>query len=217
MDNFYHVLLLSNRAENVVGTNPASWTTDTWGKNTSTLSYKTTEGHTGSKSLYISTTKRTNGDSKWMPSDVIAKPATSYTYSEFYKSNVATEVDIQYTSTTGKLSYAMLSTIPASSTTWGAKTYTFKTPANVKSMSVFHLIEKVGWLQTDDFNLAETNGTSTPLSDRYLRTFARYHFPLSTTSQERLLKIPHPLLLQMFEEIQARIPIIAYDVLHPIH
>lgn len=135
---------------------PANWSKDKWGSETSTLTYKTTDGRTDKTSGYVSMTKHTSGDAKWHFDDVNVKPSTNYTFSDYYKSNITTSYVIEYISTSGVYSYVNLTTTAASSV-WKQKTMTFTTPANVKQASVLHLVNKVGWLQTDDYNMAETN------------------------------------------------------------
>lgn len=147
---------------NTAGTSPLNWSHDKWGTNTVTFTYKTNDSHTGTHSLYLSMTKHTSGDAKWLFADVTVKPNTSYIYSEFYTSNVASEIDVQYTSTAGKLSYVQLAKPAASSTAWKQLSATFTTPANVKSLTIFHLLNRVGTLQTDDFNLTDNSVTTPP-------------------------------------------------------
>ncbi|HMH31063.1 MAG TPA: Ig-like domain-containing protein [Methylomirabilota bacterium] len=147
---------------NAAGTAPTSWSQTKSGSNTTTFSYKTTEGHAGTKSLYVNMTKRTGGNAEWKFTSVAVKPNQKYTYTEYYKSNVATTVDLETTTTANKVATKSLGSVTASPTNWQSKTYTFTTPANIKTLSVFHLINKVGWLQTDDFNLVEGDGTVTP-------------------------------------------------------
>lgn len=153
--------LLANpsvEASNNAG-NPANWKADVWGNNTTTISYKN-EGHTGNKSLYIDMTARTSGDAKWMADPVAVSPSTKYTYSDYYKSNVSTELDIQYTDNAGKVSYAYLQTLPAASS-WVAANATFTTPANAAKVVLLHIIYTPGWLQTDDFSLSGNTTSST--------------------------------------------------------
>jgi hypothetical protein len=139
---------------------PTGWVKDKWGTNTSTLSYGS-DAHTGTKGLSVSITKYTSGDAKWYFSPVTVKPSTSYTFSDYSKSNIASSVVAMYTSTTGAITYTDLASTMAAHSAWTQKSITFTTPANVKTMTVFHLINKVGTLQTDDFNLAETNAAVT--------------------------------------------------------
>ncbi len=155
-------LIANASVETAAGTSPSGWATGKWGTNAATFTYKTTEGHTGSRSLYLSMTSRTSGDAKWYFTPTAVKPSTKYTYSEFYKANVATEIDIQYADASGKLSYAYLSSPAASATVWKQANAAFTTPATAKTLTIFHLINRVGALQTDDFSLTEGNGTVTP-------------------------------------------------------
>jgi peptidoglycan/xylan/chitin deacetylase (PgdA/CDA1 family) len=155
-------LINNPSVETANGTLPSGWNQGKWGTNTTAFTYKTTEGNTGTKSLYTSMTARTSGDAKWYFTDIAVKPSQKYTYSEFYKSNVTTEVDVQYTDTSGKLSYGYLNAPAASSTAWKPASTSFTTPANVKTLTIFHVIDKVGWVQTDDFSLVEGDGTVTP-------------------------------------------------------
>lgn len=147
--------------ETAAGSLPANWNQDKWGTNTASFTYKADEGHTGTKSLMVNMTKYTSGDAKWYFAHIPVKPSTKYTYSEFYKSNVATETDVEFLSTTNKYTYKYLNSPTASATTWKQQTASFTTPASVKTLTVFHVINKVGWLQTDDFSLTEDNGTTT--------------------------------------------------------
>lgn len=141
---------------------PASWGHDNWGNNTASFDYKSADAHSGTKSLYVNMAKRKSGDAKWYFSEIAVKPSQKYTYSEFYKASVSTEIDIQYTHTNGKVSYTWLNNAAASKTAYKNYKKTFTTPADAKSLTIYHLIQRAGWLQTDDFSLVEGDGTSTP-------------------------------------------------------
>ncbi|MDN5275669.1 MAG: hypothetical protein JWN33_318 [Candidatus Saccharibacteria bacterium] len=152
--NAAEVNLIANPSvETASGTTPLNWTANKWGTNTTTLAYTTT-GHTG-KGLKVAMTARTDGDAKWMHDAVTVKPNTSYTYTSWYKATGASELDLQYTDTTGKNTYAYVDTMPASST-WVAFSRTFTTPANAAKISIMHLVSSVSTLETDDFNLSAT-------------------------------------------------------------
>ena len=145
---------------------PLNWTQSKWGNNTATFEYKT-PGFTDSRSLYLSMTAQTDGDAKWLHDAVTVMPSTSYTYTSAYQSNIATEIDLQYTDTTGKVSYAYVGSIEPSSS-WQKLSVNFKTPANVAKVSVLHIVAAVGWLQTDDFGLSETVVTPPASQDNYI-------------------------------------------------
>lgn len=144
---------------NAGGTGPANWTPNSWGSNTTTLSYANT-GHTGSKSVAINMSGRTSGDAKWIPDAVTVSPSTSYVYSDYYESSVATELDAEYIDGSGNVSYAYLASVPASAS-WAPVTTTFTTPANAAQVSVLHILAANGSLQADDFSLT-TNSPVTP-------------------------------------------------------
>ncbi|HSW80440.1 MAG TPA: Ig-like domain-containing protein [Candidatus Saccharimonadales bacterium] len=154
-------LIPNPSVETSVSSKPSNWLQGRWGTNTTTFTYQS-GGHSGSKSLYINMSKYSNGDAKWYFSDVAVTPGQQYTFSDYYKSSVATEVDVQYAATNGSLSYAALSSPAVSSSNWTATSSTFTVPANIKSLTIFHVINKVGWLQTDDYSLTSATQAPTP-------------------------------------------------------
>jgi uracil-DNA glycosylase family 4 len=83
-----------------------------------------------------------------------------YTYSNYYRANVATSIDVRYKLKSGNYSYINLSSAPAS-TTWKAKSFTITVPANAVALTVMHSIAKVGYLETDAYSLTPQD-TSTP-------------------------------------------------------
>ncbi|MGD0284408.1 MAG: polysaccharide deacetylase family protein [Candidatus Saccharimonadales bacterium] len=136
------------------GNGPANWTANNWGTNTTSMVWQN-GGYNSSKSLYISTTARTNGDAKWIPDAVAVTPGQQYTYSDYYEANVATELDAEYFDASGNASYVYLENVPIS-TTWSQASINFTVPANAVKVSVLHILANVGNLQTDDFSLITT-------------------------------------------------------------
>ncbi len=153
--------IANSSVETAAGALPQSWTNGKWGTNTTTFTYVQTGAYEGSKSLRVAMTARSSGDAKWYFTPVAVSPNTQYTYADMYKSTVATNVTIQYTSTAGAVSYVWLGS-PAAASQWTAFTKTFTTPANVASMTVFHLLDKVGTLETDAFSLTSGTAAATP-------------------------------------------------------
>ncbi len=157
--------LIANPSAETAGTPtsvPANWTQGGWGTNNSTYTWRT-DGKDGARSLGINVASYSNGDAKWMSSPVTLKPNTQYKLSDWYISNVATSLELSYTSTTGAVSYAWLGDVTASNT-WKEASATFTTPANVKTATFYHLISRVGSLQTDAYYLEDlsTPPTGTP-------------------------------------------------------
>lgn len=145
------------------GTTPDQWTTGNWGTNTASFSYST-DAHTGTHSVRTDMTSYTSGDAKWYFNSVNVSPNTSYTFSDYYKSNVSTSIIVQITNQDNSLTYISLGDPAASSTSWAQNTYTFTTPSTAASATVFHLIQAVGWLEEDDTSL-EMNNAPISVSD----------------------------------------------------
>ncbi|MFL6162723.1 MAG: RHS repeat-associated core domain-containing protein [Jatrophihabitantaceae bacterium] len=133
---------------------PSNWTADSWGNNTANLTY-VTDAHTGNRSLRTEISAYTDGDAKWYFDPVPITGTTSYTYTDYSKSNVYSTFVVQYTLADGSLSYQWIGGKDPS-VDWAQASYTFTSPTNAVKASVFHLIERVGWLQIDDADLHET-------------------------------------------------------------
>ncbi len=138
---------------------PDKWSQDRYGSNSTKFSYLST-GFDGVKSVRIDMTKWTSGDASWIFSDVPVTSGAKYTYSNYYRANVATSIDVRYKLKSGNYSYVNLSSAPAS-TTWKAKSFTISVPANAVALTVMHSIAKVGYLETDAYSLTPQD-TSTP-------------------------------------------------------
>jgi len=130
---------------------PLNWTTDHWGTNKATFSYLTT-GYTGSKSVKVQITKSGSGDAKWYFQEVPVVPGNTYLFSDYSISNVKSRVTIQYHLKSGSFRYVDLGT-PAASANWQQFQKSFTVPANVVSLTVFHLITASGYLTVDDYSL----------------------------------------------------------------
>lgn len=154
-------LIANPSVETVKSSNPASWSKVSSGTNTASFTYKTS-GHTGKKSLYVKITKYTSGSRQWQFSPVTVKANTSYTYTDYSMSNVPSSIIAQYTLTDGKTKKVTIATNMAAHSSWFQKKIVFTTPAKTKNVTIYHMLNRVGWLQTDDFSLVETNSVPAP-------------------------------------------------------
>jgi peptidoglycan/xylan/chitin deacetylase (PgdA/CDA1 family) len=145
--------------ETVNGTGPQSWNSDSWGTNTPTFSYLNT-GHTGSHSVKVSMSSYTNGSANWDYAPV-AVTAGNYLYTDWYKSNVNTEIDAAVTMQDGTTSYYYVANVPAS-TNWAQVKAQFSVPAGATQIAIYHLLAAKGSLTTDDYSF--TPYTPTPLN-----------------------------------------------------
>lgn len=134
-----------------VEANTEGWSIGGWGNNASTSTHENT-GHNSNRSLKTTVTSYTDGDAKWFFAPVNVTPGTTYNYSNWYKSNVTTDLNAMVTFTDGSVQYYYLTTASASPTDWAKTSTQFVAPANAKTISIFQVIYKVGYLQTDDYS-----------------------------------------------------------------
>ncbi|MFH1968329.1 MAG: polysaccharide deacetylase family protein [bacterium] len=137
---------------------PDNWNQGNWGTNNTTFIYPDA-GHSG-KGANINISSYTDGDAKWYFDDVNIIPGEKYTFSDFYQSTTATRVTGRFTNSDGTFLYLDLG-YPSASSDWSQFSYSLIAPQNAVSLTVFHLIETVGWLGVDDFSLVKE---STPVS-----------------------------------------------------
>lgn len=138
---------------NSAGTAPANWQTDNWGTNTASFQYANT-GYQSSRSAYVSVSGYQSGDAKWFFDPVTVSPSTTYTFSEAYQSNVQTHIVAESLNANNVASYWDVdTTVAASPTGWNVVTYQVTTKAGTKKLTILHLLENNGWLQTDNFSL----------------------------------------------------------------
>lgn len=142
------------------GNYPDLWTHSKWGTNTASFAYLQNEGHSGTKSVQIEMTAYTDGDAKWYfdPPTPVAY-GESYVFSDWYKSTVPTHVIIVFNNTDGTIKYAELRMAPASPSTWSNYSEIVQVPLNAKTMTVYHMINTIGTLATDDYSLLKTTPT----------------------------------------------------------
>jgi len=149
-------MILNPSVETANGAKPLNWQNSKWGTNTTTFTYPTA-GQEGAKAVGINVTAYTNGDAKWYFDEIAVVPGTTYTFTEYYKSNVVTNVTVRYRSSSGTLSYAQLATPPVANT-WTQRTSNITPPAGTASLTVFHLLNKVGTLDIDNVSLVGPGG-----------------------------------------------------------
>ncbi len=147
---------------------PDNWNQDHWGTNTASFTYPTS-GHTGSHSARVDMSSYTDGDAKWDFTPVNITANTNYTFSDYYKSSVATSVFVQFTDASNNNTYQWIGDPAASSSNWAQATYSFTAPATAVKASIFHVINAVGWLQIDDMDMHTTHG-SAAVSDAVTRS-----------------------------------------------
>ncbi|MBP9710702.1 MAG: PQQ-dependent sugar dehydrogenase [Candidatus Pacebacteria bacterium] len=141
-----------------VSGDPTSWLRGGWGTNNRAFTYPVA-GPTSAKSARVEITSYTNGDAKWYFAEVPVTGGKTYSFDHVYRSNTTTEVLARYTLTGGATQYQFLGNAPASAT-WSQNAYSITAPLNAVSLTVFHVVHSVGFLEVDDFVLADPTATA---------------------------------------------------------
>jgi len=144
--------LVPNPAFEQSGTNglPLSWGKGGWGTNTRTFTYPEV-GVSGSKAVKVSISSYTSGDAKWY-FNPIAVTQGNYVYSDDYISNIPSLITLQYQNSNGTFTYKDIQALPAASN-FTHTSVIFSVPTGVQAVSVFHLIQGVGFLTMDNVSL----------------------------------------------------------------
>ena len=136
---------------------PTSWAKGGWGTNTRTLTYPVA-GVDGNRAVKTEITSRTSGDAKWYFASIPVKGGQRYEFSDQFKASTESTITVQYQLADGTYKYTDLVIGLPASPTWVTVTRNFTVPTNfaspVISLSVFHLINSVGWVITDNHILA---------------------------------------------------------------
>jgi peptidoglycan/xylan/chitin deacetylase (PgdA/CDA1 family) len=132
---------------------PDMWHTGGWGINDTIFSYPVL-GSDGIKGLGIQINSYTDGDAKWFFDDVNVDSVFSYDFSEYYKSSIDTNVTVRFTYNDESIQYRDILSLPPSSDWTEVKT-NIVLPINVKSITVFHKLSGVGFLETDNYSLVK--------------------------------------------------------------
>lgn len=144
---------------------PINWTKEYWGNAVPTYKYPDIGRSLTDKSATITLSKKSTGDARWTTDAVSVSAGEVYLYNSWYKSNVATEINVEYTNLSSKKTYEYVLTLPSSGNVWKLASTTVKIPAGIIKAKFFNLIKKKGTLTVDDFslvNLSTITATTTP-------------------------------------------------------
>ena len=130
---------------------PVAWRQSKWGSNTPVFEYLDS-GRTGGRSLKVTMSNLRDGDAKWIHEPVAVKAGNDYQYSDFYKSDIDTQVVVELHHEGGRRTYQALPNAPASAA-WQQYATSFTVPLGVEKVVIFHLLARDGYLITDDMGL----------------------------------------------------------------
>lgn len=155
-------LITNGSVEQSTDTTITGWNPEYWGTMNVAFSVLAANAQDGQKAARVEISNYSAGDARWAFSAIPATSGTTYTYSNWYKSNVATQLDVAVTKQDGSIEYLWLKDVQASADTWTNASASFTVPAGAKSMTVMHIISTNGWLETDNYNLAALTDQSQP-------------------------------------------------------
>jgi hypothetical protein len=138
--------------------NPTNWAQGNWGTNTAIFIYPVI-GYNSTKAAKVELTEHTNGDAKWYFSDVNVLPSQTYKFSDNYQSNVESSIVVRYTLFDNSFLYKDIAYL-SPSINWNSVEKIFTTPANAKSLTIFHLIGTIGYLNVDNYYLGKAPSIS---------------------------------------------------------
>ena len=145
-------LITNPSLESSSGGIPTGWKKGGYGTNTRTHIYPDSPGHTGTGAAGVSITAYTRGDAKWYFDNVPVAAGATYQFSDWYRSDVISEVDVQVTHADGSKSYIVLGH-PVATAGYAKFVSTFTAPSGAVSVTVFHVVDRVGTLTVDDYSL----------------------------------------------------------------
>jgi len=148
-------LILNPSVETVSATNPTlpiNWQHGSvWGDLDVNFGYQTT-GHSGGRSLRVEVTRFNSGDAKWRFDPVSINYQEVYTFSDYYRSNVGTEIVAEQRLSNGSTTYKWLAWAQPSSS-WRLAEVNYSPDPNTVSVTVLHLLLSQGYLETDTYSL----------------------------------------------------------------
>jgi len=146
---------------------PDYWNNGGYGTNIHTFTYPSEspdglnkKGVQVNISSYPDRDPNIGGDAKWYFNNVPVTPGQYYVFSDQYKSNIDSQVVIEYHNINNTLSYAEIA-ILSPSPNWSTFTSGFVVPNEVDSLTIYHIIRGVGTLNLDNYSLIESVNPNT--------------------------------------------------------
>jgi peptidoglycan/xylan/chitin deacetylase (PgdA/CDA1 family) len=146
---------ISNPSLEIMGGDglPVDWFKGGWGTNNAVYNYPVA-GTDGANGAFLTISSYTDGDAKWFFKDVTATNGQEYNYSDSYQSDVPTIITVRYNMGSSTYAYLDLATVPASPT-WTNVKIKFTVPTGAQSLTVFHRLDRVGYLTIDKVDFSK--------------------------------------------------------------
>lgn len=133
---------------------PAAWTPNAWGDHDATFTWAA-GGHSGARGVRVDVSRHATGTASWSFDAQPATPGATYAYSDWYRSDVETSVQVQVTAADGAVTWI---TLPKAfvAPDWTRYSATFVAPGAAAELAVFHYVDRPGALELDDAALVTT-------------------------------------------------------------
>ncbi|MSP92712.1 MAG: hypothetical protein EXR79_13060 [Myxococcales bacterium] len=148
-------------ADALNSTQPAQWTTDSWGGVIASFGW-VTPAKDGLKALRVEVkVSAPDGDAKWWSAPFAVEPGTTkYRVSDWYRASVPSTLMLVVQGAGVEKEYYAVANLPAAAT-WTYAKGDVALPPWVTTLRLLHVISQVGWLETDLYAAArKTEGGS---------------------------------------------------------
>lgn len=133
-------------------TTPSGWSQIAWGDITPAFSLPVTGAHGGAVSARIDVPRWVSGAATFAFEPQPVDGGGRYVLSSWYRANRGTEVLAVYGTAAGTVGYQWLADAPPAAE-WSPISLRFTAPADAVTVTIYHSIAGVGYLQTDDVSI----------------------------------------------------------------
>ncbi len=138
--------------EQLGGDLPSGWGQDNWGDNSAKFSLVSGDAADGMVSARVQIDDYASGNAKWYFASLSVQSGATYAFSDYYKSDVTTYIMAAFQNVDGAYTYTKIGSL-APSSVWSSASVMVMVPDGTTAMTVYHLLDTVGVLQTDNYAL----------------------------------------------------------------
>ncbi len=146
---------------------PTGWGRSRSGRGLVRFSFAT-DTFDGGRGLRIDLMNIRSGAAQWYFQSIPVTAGETYSFADYYRSNVTTRPRIRYIFENGRFVTELLGSVPSTDGEWKRMDVTFTPPKGAVLATIMHTIARTGYLETDAFTLLQ--GTGALLVDAYAQT-----------------------------------------------
>jgi peptidoglycan/xylan/chitin deacetylase (PgdA/CDA1 family) len=138
---------------------PVGWSTVKTGSNNATFTQVV--GDKTSRGVRVDISSYQSGQANWSVGWIVVQPGSYYQFTDDYRANVTTHATVIMKDYSGATQTVPLTSVPLE-LNWTGYTARFFVPTNVNQIQIIHGLDRVGSVETDNYNLtAATPGSFT--------------------------------------------------------